>query len=136
MLLSNRCASTSQEEMASSTKNQHLQCVKSQYMVRGNRNNFTPSSPRPEADGGETVDKRVQTRENVQQGLRKPQAKPAFFDSKNRNCTDLAFRQRQSQKDVQFVGNPHPKHESQCPGIVAKSCGCDLQEKNFNINFE
>ena len=102
--------------MASSNRNQHLFSVKSQYMVRDNSDKFTSSSPRPEADGGEMLDRGGETSENVQQRFRKPNTKPAFLDSKNRNSTDLAFRQRQSQKDVHFMGSPRHEHENKVAG--------------------
>lgn len=98
--------------MASRTQ-QHLFSVQSQYIVR-DENVFSSSSPRPEAEGKETDQEAGTTEGARHEGYRLPGAQPAFFDSKNRNSTDLAFRHRQNQKDVQF--DPSPRHENKSPG--------------------
>ncbi|XP_063967189.1 golgin-45-like [Lytechinus pictus] len=96
--------------MASRVK-QHLFTVQPQYIQRDD-NRFTSSSPRPEAEGKE-MDLGAETAEGTRlEGYRRPGAKPAFFDGKNRNSTDLAFRQRQNQKDVQFESSPRKENKS------------------------
>ncbi|XP_072180284.1 golgin-45-like [Diadema setosum] len=87
--------------MASIRRQQRLMSVKSQYMIRDNET-FTSSSPRPEAEGREMTGLPSSLECGQTGGFRQARANPIFFESKNRNSTDVAYRQRQSQKAQNF----------------------------------